>query len=213
MNKAFKTKLDAKIAAAQAKTEKTNEKALDKLLDNDAFIEAQRTVNAKEAEIEKLNEVLIQLNAIAPYVARDGRKFRINVFPINIFGTGLGEVMGVVQGSRGAFVAEKMLEYSAISGISMLELTEAQTALGSPAYYKDGKVNDAIPGNFTALSALLQGIFIKLGLSEFRADQVTEDKYNLWFAIAEAKANKQLIETQELSKLEADAEDFVLTED
>lgn len=210
MNTNFNKKLQAKIAAAQLKADKTQEKAMDKLLENENFIESQRTVSAKEKELTRLNEITMQLNSMAPYVARDGRKFSVNVFPLNIFGTGIGEIMGIIAGSRGAFVAEKMLEYSAISGIGTLELQEAQQALGSPAYYKDGKVFDAIPGDFGKLSYLLQGIFIRLGMSEFQVSDVTKDKHNLYFALAEGKANKQLVESQDLQKLEKDAKDFVL---
>lgn len=212
MAKTFQEKLNDKIAAAQAETTKKEEKALEKLLDNEAFVESQRSVAAKAKELDSLNEIILQLNAIAPFVATDGRKFSINVFPIGIFGTGLGEVMGIIQGSRSAFVGEKMIEYSAITGISSLELQEAQTALGSPAFYKDGKVVDAIPGNYEKLQSLLKGIFIKLQLSEFKAEQITEDRFNLWFQTAENKANKQLLETEEFNKLEEGAKDFVIEE-
>jgi hypothetical protein len=206
----FQNKLNEKIAEAQKANEKSQEKAMEKLLENNTFIETQRAVAAKERELKELNEIIFQLNAVAPYVAKDGRKFGINVFPIAVFGIGLGSVMGILAGSRGAFIDEKMMEYSAITGISMLELHEAQSAIGSPAYFKDGKVHDAIPGNFTKLKAILQGVFIKLGLSEFKADDVTEDKFDLYFATAEARANKQFAESEELGKLEKDAEDFVL---
>ena len=211
-NKTFKTKLAKRVAEAQAATTKANDKALEKLLDNDAFIEAQRIVTAKQAELEQLTEMTAMLNSITPFVANDGRKFSVNVFPINVFGTGLGNVMGIIQGSRSAFIDDKMMEFSAITGISMLELHQAQDAMGSPAFYKDGKVQDAISGNYTALKSVLEGVFIKLELSEFKPDDVTEDKFNLWFAIAENKANKQLHEHAELQKLEDNAEDFVLAD-
>lgn len=210
MAKTFQEKLNDKIAAAQADKAQKDEKALEKLLDNDAFIESQRSVQAKEKELRHLNDVMVQLNAMAPFVAKDGRKFSINVFSVPLFGTGLGEVIGIIQGSRSAFVGEKILEYSAITGISALELQEAQAALGSPAYYKDGKVNDAIPGNFEKLQGLLTGIFIKLGLHEFKATDITKDRYELWYAAAENRANKALIETETFNQLEENAKDFVI---
>ena len=210
ITKTFKQKLQTKVAEAQKTQNKANEKALDKLLTNDKFIEAQRTVIAKEAELERLTEITTQLNTIAPFVANDGRKFSINVFPIAIFGTGLGNVMGIIQGSRSAFIDEKMMEFSAITGISMLELFQAQEAMGSTAFYKDGKVTDAIPGNYTILKEVLKGIFIKLELSEFKPEQITKDRFDLWFASAENKANKQLQEHSELQILEENAKDFIL---
>lgn len=206
----FQKALDEKVQEAQKANEKSQEKAMEKLLDNSSFIETQRAVAAKEAELKELNEIIFQLNAIAPFVANDGRKFGINVFPIAVFGIGLGSVMGILAGSRAAFVDEKMMEYSAITGISMLELHEAQSAIGSPAYFKDGKVNDAVPGDYTRLKAILEGVFLKLGLSEFTAKQITKDKFDLYFATAEVRANKQFAESEELGKLEANAKDFVL---
>jgi len=206
----FNEKLQAKIDEAQLETDIADEQAKERLLDNTEFIEAQRTVNAKGIELKALNDIVLQLNTIPAYVTKDGRKFNVNVFPINIFGTGLGAVMGIINGSRSVFADEKMLEFSLVSGISTLEIQEAQIAMGSPAYFKDGKVNDAIPGDYDKLKSLLDGIFVKLDLNEFKADSVTKDRFNLWFATSEAKANKQLVEHEKLKDLEKDATDFVL---
>ena len=206
----FKEKLASKVKEAQKAQNKAHNKALEKLLTNASFVEAQRTVTAKEEELTRINAMTTQLNEITPFVANDGRKFSINVFAINVFGTGLGSVMGIIQGSRSAFVDEKMLEYSAITGISTLELQEAQMAMGSPAFYKDGKVNDAIDGNYGKLQSVLQGIFIKLELAEFKAEDITKDKFDLWFALAETKANKQFVEHIDLQSLETEASDFIL---
>ena len=206
----FKQKLANKIADAQVEQDKKQEIAMNKLLDNDNFIEIQRTVNAKEEELASLTETISQLNSITPYIAMDGRKFSINVFPIAIFGTGHAQIIGMIAGSRGAFIDEKMMEYAAISGITTLELTEAQAALGSPAYYKDGKINDAVPGDFGTLKMLLEGIYLKLDMHEFKADDITRAKYDLYYSVAEAKTLKQLTEHDALQDLEAGAEDFVL---
>lgn len=212
MNKEFNKKLQTKIAEAQVEANKVQEAALDTLLANTGFIEAQRVVDAKEKELKMLNGVTTQLNAIPAFVAGDGRKFNVNVFPINIFGTGLGVVMGIINGSRSVFTDEKMLEYSLVTGISMLELQEAQTAMGSPAFFKDGKVHDDIPGNYRVLKGLLDGIFVKLNLAEFKSNDISEDRFDLWFATAEAKANKQLVEHEKLKDLEKEATDFIIEE-
>ncbi len=206
----FSKKLQIKINEAQIETDKINGEALDRLLENVPFVEAQRTVNAKEKELKMLNAMVTQLNAIPAYVSKDGRKFNVNVFAINIFGTGLGQVMGIINGTKSVFVDEKILEFSLITGISMLELQEALIAMGSPAYFKDGKVQDATPGNYAHLKALLDGIFVKLGLAEFKSNDITRDRFNLWFATSEAKANRQLVEHEKLKELEAEATDFVL---
>ncbi len=208
--KNFNTKLQAKIEAAQEVTKKIQEKAMEKLLDNDAFVETQRLVAAKETELQKVTEIISMLNSISPYIASDGRKFSVNVFPITVFGIGTGSIMGIISGSRSAFVDEKMMEYSAITGVTVLELYEAREALGSPTYYKDGKINDAIHGDYTKLKSILEGIFIKLNMHEFRAQDITREKYDLWFALAEIRAQKQLVEHETLQDLEANAQDFVI---
>ena len=206
----FNKKLEAKINEAQLEANKANEEALERLLNNTAFIEAQRSVSAKESELKSLNNTIVQLNSIPSYVTKDGRKFNVNVFAVNIFGTGLGAVMGIINGSRSVFVDEKMLEFSIVTGISILELQEAQVAMGSPSYFKDGKVHEATQGDYPKLKALLDGIFVKLGLAEFTSEDITEDRFNLWFATSEAKANRQLIEHEKLKDLEKDATDFIL---
>jgi len=206
----FQEKLAEKVRIAQEEKKKLQEEALLELLDNEKFIEAQRSTMAKEKELEHLNNIIFQLNSLAPFVAKDGRKFKINVFPINVFGMGHAQVLGIIAGSRGAFTDEKILEYSAITGINPVELIEARDALGSPAYYKDGEVFPAQEGNFEKLSALLDSIYLKLGLNEFKAKDVTRDKYRLWFTLAENKAIKQYQENKELEKLEEKGGDFVL---
>ncbi len=210
MTNSFKAKLQTRIATAQAKAQEAQEVAMEKLLENEAFIESQRSMQAKEEELTELGTIMIQLNAIAPFIANDGRKFSVNVFPVASFGTGLGSVIGIVQGSRSAFVDEKLLEFSAITGVSIMELQEAQMALGSPAYYKDGKLHEPVSGDYYRLAAILESIFLKLGLNEFKASEVTQDKYDLWFAVSEAKAIRQLNEHDTLQDLEKDATDFVL---
>ncbi len=206
----FTEKLNKKIEQAQKAADKAAEKAIEKLLENKSFIEAQRQISAKQGELNKLNDIVFQLNSIKPYVAKDGRRFNINVFPINVFGTGLGSVIGIINGSRNAFVDEKALEYSAVSGISTLELIEANTALGNPSYFKDGKVNDATNGDYSGLKDILTGILIKLGLNEINIKDFTRAKYDLYFSIAEAKALRQEKEHDDLQTLSKNSSDFIL---
>lgn len=206
----FKELLDAKVKEAQIKETKLQEEALTELLDNKNFIETQRAITEKEKELKMINKVMHQLNNITPYVAKDGRKFSIKVFAVSTFDIGLGAIIGIISGSRGAFVDEKMMEYSAISGITTIELQEASIALGSPAYYKDGKVMDATYGDYMKLVEILKGIFIKMGLHELKVSGITREKYDLWFALAETRANRQLHEHEALQDLEANAEDFVM---
>jgi uncharacterized coiled-coil protein SlyX len=206
----FNEMLKARIQEAEKKHAEQEQKAIESLLENEAFIEAQRSIMRKEQELQKLNTIITQLNSITPFVAKDGRKFSVIVFPIPVFGTGGAQIMGIIQGSRSAFIDEKALEYSAICGITQLELVEAREAMGSPAYFRDGRVIEAIPGDFNKLSVLLEGIYLKMGLREFKASDITKEKYDLWFALGEAKALRQEAEHKELKLMEKESCDFIL---
>jgi len=206
----FADRLQAKIEAAQTAAALRQDEALEGLLDNENFVEAQRAVLAKEQELNELNDKITQLNHIDPFKTNDGRKFGVNVYPINQFGVGLGQVMGIITGSRSAFVDETRLQFLAITGLTSIELYEAVDAIGSPAYFKDGKVHEAIEGDFQALEALLPGIFIRLGLHEYTAASISKAKFDLYFASAEAKALRQLKENDDLQKLDAATSDFIL---
>ena len=188
----FEKKLKTRIVEAQKKATLAQEEIMDKLLDNKEFIETQRSISRKEAELKELNTTLKQLNKIKPFVSSDGHKYNVNTYPVNFFGTGLGEVLGVIQGSRSAFTDELALEYAAITGLSMIELREAQEALGSPAYMsKDGEIQEALPSNRSKLVPLVKSVMLKMNINEFNTDSLTQDKLDLWFAKAELAADKK----------------------
>ncbi len=210
MAKTFKEKLEEKIKEAQKEVIKKQDKALDKLLENDSFIEVQRVVLAKEGELNQLNEIIMQLNSIEPFITNDGRRFSVNVFPISALGIGIGQVAGIITGSRAAFTEDVRMQFCAITGLTSIELYESVEAFGQPAYYKDGKVFDEIKGNFAKLSELMEGIFLRIGLHEYKASDFSQDKYDLYFSISEAKAYRLLTEHDDLQKLEETTQDFVL---
>lgn len=191
MNK-FQEALAKRIAEANAAKASQHEMDLIGLLDNPNFIESQRSIQAKQSELSYLNTIINQLNSITPFVANDGHKYRVTVYPINSFGLGLGEVMGIINNSSSAFTDELMLQYTAITGISEIELASARVALGSPMYCtKDGRLVDAIPGNFQELQNILQSIAIKLNLHEFNPASITQAQYDLWFAKSELSARRK----------------------
>ena len=206
----FKEELNKRIEEAQKAREEAKNQALMGLLDNSDFLEKQRHIVAVQDDLNKLGIIMSQLNTIEPFVAKDGRKFKVNVFPISIFGPGYGQVMGILVGSRSAFIDEKMLEYSAITGISPVEFYEAQEAIGSPAYYANGEVHEATYGDFGKLQRLLPGIFLKLGLNELEPGGITKDKYDLWFSTSEAKALRQLNEYKKMQEVSQEMTEFTL---
>ena len=192
MTTTFKEKLQAKIQEAQVQSDELYAKDLESLLDNPNFIEAQRKIEAKSMELRHLNSVINQLNCIQPFVANDGSRYSVSVYPISFFGKGLGEILGIIASSRSAFTDDLMLQYSAITGIDMVELAEAEAALGRPAYcHKDGTVIEAVPGDLSKLRDNLLSITIKLGMKTIDFSQLTKDRFDLWYARAELAANKK----------------------
>lgn len=188
----FQDKLKAAIAKAQEEQDILYAKNLDALLENPAFIETQRQIEAKSSEIRRLNATIHQLNAIQPFIANDGSRYSVTVYPISFFGHGLGEILGIVASSRSAFTDDLMLQYSAITGIDMVELAEAEAALGRPAYcQKDGTIVEAVPGDLAKLRNVLTSICIKLGIKTVDLNHLTQDRFDLWYSRAEVQAIKK----------------------
>ena len=188
----FEEQLKAAVANAQVEHEAKHMESISTLLTNPDFIDAQRSIAAKDEELTRLNTIINQLNQIKPFIAKDGTKYAIKCFPASFFGTGLAQVIGIIQAARGAFTDELALQYSAITGISMIELMEANEALGSPMYMsKDGTVSEAIPGNIGKFRQLLSSIMLKLNIKEFNPATVTSDRVDLWFAKAELAVSKK----------------------
>ena len=188
----FEEKLAAKVAEAQVERETQQDRYVEEALTNPAFIETQRAITAKESEIQKLEAILKQLNAIPAFVANDGTKYSVNVYPISFFGATLGRLLGIVSGVRSAFTDDLALSYRAITGLSLVELEEAADALGRPAYFsKDGTYVDAVPGNPEKLRLLLGSIALKLGLFELNLNDITAEKIDLYFTKGELTALKK----------------------
>lgn len=191
----FEQQLAARVAEAQAKHNEHHMDSLKAVLDNPAFIEAQRSITAKDTELKQLNTIINQLNQIKPFISKDGTKFDIKCYPNSFFGPGLGHVIGIISSSRSAFTDELALQYSAITGISMLELMEANDALGSPAYMsKDGTISQAIPYDLPKLKQLLSSIMLKMNIREFNPANITSDRMDLWFAKAELTVERKQAE-------------------
>ena len=188
----FEQQLNEAVAQAQVAYEAKHLESIGALLTNEAFIDAQRSIAAKDNELRQLNTITKQLNQIKPFISKDGTKYAIQCFPASFFGTGLAQVVGIISASRGAFTDELALQYSAITGISMIELMEANDALGSPVYMaKDGTVSEPLPYNLPKLRQLLASIMLKMGIKEFAPDVITEDRMNLWFTKAELAVAKK----------------------
>lgn len=200
----FEDKLTAKVAEAQAQHEANRIESLQAVLENPAFIEAQRSISAKDAELKRLNAIINQLNQIKPFITKDGTKYSIQCYPVSFFGTGLAQVIGIISASRSAFTDELALQYSAITGISILELAEANEALGSPTYLsKDGTISPAMPCSLSKFRQLLASIMLKTNIHEFNPDVITQDRVDLWFAKAELAVERKSAELEATQAINA----------
>jgi hypothetical protein len=206
----FEQQLKIAVDNAQEAHEAKHMESISALLTNPAFIDAQRSITAKDAELTKLNTIINQLNQIKPFVSKDATKYAIKCFPASFFGTGLAQVIGIISASRGAFTDELALQYSAITGISMIELMEANDALGSPVYMaKDGTVSEPLSYNLPKLRQLLASIMLKMGIKEFSPESITDDRMKLWFTKAELAVAKKHEEFKATKAIDASS-DFTI---
>ena len=204
----FEQQLNEAVAQAQVAHEAKHLESISALLTNGAFIDAQRSIAAKDNELRQLNTIIKQLNQIKPFISKDGTKYAIKCFPASFFGTGLAQVIGIISASRGAFTDELALQYSAITGISMIELLEAREALGSPMYLNQ-EPEDFKLWNIAKLHPLLASIMLKMGIKEFSPNMITEDKMHLWFTLSERKVLKEKEELEKTKAIDASS-DFTI---
>jgi hypothetical protein len=207
----FREKLAAKVTEAQVAVTANKEEAMVALLDNPEFIETQRIVTAKEAELKSLNATITQLGAISKFKANDGTEYSVRVFPVaeGVFGTGIAQILGIISGSRGAFTDEMQAQFSAITKVPMIEIQMANIALGSPRYMKkDGSVVAAEATKLGALKPLLQSIALQLDIHEFDVSTITQNNIDLWFLKEDQRVTKQLADKEKTAKV--DTKDFVL---
>ena len=207
----FQSQLDAKLAEARVTRKAQLEESKLALLDNPTFVNIKLQAVLKSEELTKLNTLITQVNAIDPFTAKDGSKYGIRVFPIATFGLGFGQLIGLIKGSDNAFTDEMLAEYSAITGVSAVELREASHYLGSPSYCtKAGNVVEAIPCQFSKFQPLLISIAMTIGLDAFDVSEITENCINLWFTKEELKAIKTAKEIAEAEKLDTETAEFTL---
>jgi hypothetical protein len=207
----YQTQLLAKLETARQERKLATENAKLSLLNNENFIATKLNSVLKSEELLHLNTLVTQVSAISPFIAKDGTKYGVRVFPIAIFGLGFGQLIGLIKGSDNAFTDEMLAEYSAITGIESVELREASHFLGSVAYCnKAGVVVDAEPCNWSKFQPLLHSIAMSLGFDAFNVAEITQDRIDLWFAKELIKANKQAKEIAEAHALDTATDAFTL---
>jgi hypothetical protein len=207
----YQTQLTARLETARQERKLATENAKLSLLNNENFIATKLNSVLKSEELLHLNTLITQVSAISPFIAKDGTKYGVKVFPIAIFGLGFGQLIGLIKGSDNAFTDEMLAEYSAITGIESVELREASHYLGSVAYCnKAGIVVDAEPCNWSKFQQLMHSIAMSLGLDAFNVADITQDRIDLWFAKEAIKAHKQCADIGEAQALDTATDAFTL---
>ena len=232
MNKATVTAFEARVAEKVAERKAKMAEASMNLLDNDAFMETQARIANLSNEISKLDIIIHQLNTnITPFIAKDGSKYSVRVFPVTQFGMGLDKLIGIITGSASAFTDEMAMQYEAIVGVPFTELQINNQILGTVDYVnKDGiyiegsrtmhkqEIHDSIDSNeplagFKAvrkwetnnideLYMLLQSITVKLELYEILpSKEKLTELVNKWEQTAIRRAKKQLEEIEKSQQL------------
>jgi len=208
----FEQMMKDRIASAMETKVAQNEQAKMALLDNQDFINTQVEITMLNSEINKLNQIITQLNLIKPFIAKDGRRFNVNVFPVSTFGPGFGQLIGIIQGSKSAFTDEMALQYEAITGVSHLELTMCSDALGTADYYKAGseEVQHGQEGDMKKFIPLIRSIEAKLGLSMIvpESDDDIINTIERWQISSNKRAEIKLEESRLSENLDTDS--FVL---
>ena len=233
MNENMKKAIEAKLAERR----KLQENMQMALIDNSDFMDAQTRILGLAKEVAKLDTIITQLNTgITPFVAKDGSKYSVRVFPIQQFGIGLDKLMGIIAGSASAFTDDMAMQYEAIAGVPFIELQIANDTLGTVDYVnKDGiyvegsrtEQKNELPGtgiehlkavqkweqkNAKDLKILIESIAMKLGLYEIvPTTEKLVEMLKAWERKAEIRATKQQKEIEQSKKLDA-KEEFTIDE-
>lgn len=217
------------IEAKKAQRKQTQREMAQGLVQNEEFISIQAQILATADEVQKLDTIIHQLNTgITPFVAKDGSKYTVRVFPITQFGLGLDRLMGIISGSASAFTEEMALQYEAIVGVPFIELQMANQVLGTVDYVnKDGIYVEGsrsiemaeLPGdtpiehlkavkqwrheNARKLHHMLRNISISLDIYEIVPSvEKLEEALLKWEMSAKNRAKKKLEEQQKANELD-----------
>lgn len=205
MELTFEQKRKAVLAKAQADRDNNRDAKRLALLDNAEYVNYQVQLIEQIELVTKLTAIADALNQMKPIITNDGSKYAVHCYPVAeyIFGPVMSRVLGIITASSAMFTDERQVEFQAITGISHLEASKARDAIGSPAYYSKGQLAPAIPGNGNNLSIVMAAICDSLNIDMDYATIVNQSTINRWFSVAEAKANKQFSEFQQMDAIDS----------
>lgn len=192
---------ERKAARRQERIAQANANA-EAMAENDTYIDYVLDLEDEEAVVSKLQTVIDKLNSLETIIATDGTKYSINCFalPEHIFNAALARLLAIIKITPAMFTDERKTAYTAITGISHLAMSNAEKALGSPAYYNKGIKTDATDYDISKLNLAIAHICITMKIPVMSVTQAQLDK---WYTNEELKA---------LTKLEAFTKSTLLNE-
>ena len=198
-------KMELAIAKAKESRKKQKDEARLKLLDNADYVNYKASILDEVEQVNHLTTIMDQLNQMKQIVTTDGSKYGVHCYPVAeyAFGPVMSRVIGIITTSSAMFTNERQLEFQAITGLSHLEAIKTRAAIGSPAYYNKGQLVPTIPGNREDISIIITAVCDSLGIDVDYASKVNPATINHWFSVAEAKANKQFSEFQQMDAIDS----------
>lgn len=200
-------KMELAIAKAKELRKQARDDAKLKLLDNADYVNYKASVLDEVEQVNHLTTIMDQLNQMKPIVTNDGSKYGVHCYPVAeyAFGPVMSRVIGIITASSAMFTDERQIEFQAITGLSHLEASKARDAIGSPAYYSKGQLVPTIPGGGSddILSTIITAVNDSLGVDIEYANRVNYSAIDRWFSVAEAKAEKQFAEFQQMDLIDS----------
>ena len=198
-------KMELAISKAQEQRKRVKDNARLKLLENVDYVNYKASVLDEVEQVAHLTAIADNLNQIKTITTNDGSKYAVHCYPVAeyVFGPVMSRVVGIITASSAMFTDERQLEFQAITGVSHLEASKARDAIGSPAYYSKGQLAPTIVGNGEDLSVIITAICDSLGIDLDYASKVNQATINRWCSVAEAKANKQFSEFQQMDAIDS----------
>ena len=198
-------KMELAIAKAKEQRKRVRNEARLALLDNADYVEYKASILDEVEQVAHLTALMDTLNKMKSIVTTDGSKYAVHCYPVAeyVFGPVMSRVVGIITASSAMFTDERQAEFQAITGVSHLEASKARDILGSPAYYSKGQLAPSIPGNSESITTVITAICDALSIDIEYVDKVNVDTIARWFSVAEAKANKQFEEFQQMEHIDS----------
>ena len=162
-------KMALAISQAKENRKKVKDEAKLALINNGRYVDYLASIEDEEDQIKHLQVIIDQLNGMKAIVATDGTNYKVNIYPVAeyAFGPVMSRVLGIITGSSAMFTEERQTEFEAITNVSYLAVSNARTALGSPAYYSKGTFAPAIePAHIEEIETAITAVCDALNIDD-----------------------------------------------